>query len=322
MIKVKEKYWDITPVLAEELAAFEKCLNEEFKGDSFIEAAAHDLIARGGKRLRPAMTIAAAHLGQYKRDSVFPTALAIEAIHTATLLHDDVIDHADIRRGDKTLHTRHGNHIAIYTGDFLLARGLKQIARSGLQVREMARIAEAVEQICAGEVSQYLGRNKLPGYRRYLRQILSKTGVLFAASASAGGYCGAVPDSLIRRLWHLGMRFGAAFQIRDDLIDLDEKKHIAGKPTGHDLMEGIITLPVLFAAADADFRTILETFLQGERKKEQVRELIKLSRQLGALDKTRRVLDRQIEHCHSLINELPDKEGRDMLVNILRLLEL
>lgn len=322
MIRVTDKFWDSTPVLAEELEAFENRLKEEFGGDSFIEAAARDLIASGGKRLRPAMTIAAANLGEYDREKALPVAMAIEAIHTATLLHDDVIDHADIRRGEAAMHAKHGNHMAIYTGDFLLARGLRQIARSGLQIGEMARIAEAVEQICKGEVSQYLGRNRLPGYHRYLRQIMSKTGMLFAASACAGGYCSSLPQPLVRRLWHLGMRFGAAFQIRDDLIDLDETRQIAGKPTGHDLMEGIITLPILFAAADADYRNLLNSFLCGSRKKEQVRELIRLSRQLGALDQTRKVLDRQIGHCRQLIAELPDNEGRLMLQKILELLVL
>lgn len=301
--------------------AFEQQLRSEFTGGSYIQAAAYNLISRGGKRLRPAMTIAAAHLGEYNRDTALPMAMAIEAIHTATLVHDDVIDHADTRRGETTLHTEHGNHIAIYTGDFLLARGLKQITRSGLQPKEMARIADAVEQICTGEVSQYLGRNKVPGYRAYLRRIMSKTGILFAAACCSGGYCAHLTDEQIKQLWHFGMRYGAAFQIRDDLIDMDEDNNSAGKPTGHDLLEGVITLPVLFAAADADYRTLLNSFLDGDRDQTKVRNLIRLSRRLGALDQTRKVLRQQIDRCHQILDTFPVSSGHSMLIQLLALLE-
>ena len=322
MIRYEDSIWNSVPSLKVEMAAFEHMLRDEFAGGSFIQTAASELIFRGGKRLRPAMTIAAAHMGQYDQKKAFPIAMAIEAIHTATLVHDDVIDHAETRRGETTLHALHGNHIAIYTGDFLLARGLKQIARSGLAVRDMARIADAVEVICTGEVSQYLGRNKLPGYRAYLRRIMSKTGILFAASASFGGYCSALSDEQMKTLWHFGMRYGAAFQILDDIIDMDENQKTAGKPTGNDLLEGIVTLPVLFAAADKDYRHLLNQFFTGEREPEKVKSLIRLARELGAIDQTKEILRRQTERCQQLLLQLPDTEGRTMLKTLVQLLEI
>lgn len=300
---------------------FESRMHDAFSGGSFIQTAASELIARGGKRLRPAMTIAAAHLGAYKRETALPLAMAIEAIHTATLIHDDVIDAADTRRGHTTVHAQHGNHVAIYAGDYLLARGLRQIASSGLELRNLSRIAEAVEVICAGEVSQYLGRSKLPGYRTYLKRIMSKTGILFAAAASSGGYSAALSDDQVRTLWHFGMRFGAAFQIRDDIIDIDENEQTAGKPTGNDLVEGIVTLPVLFAAADHDFRHLLDVFFAGSRSQSEVNALIREARRLGALGKTRQVLDKQLLRCRAMLDQLPSGEGRDMLAVMLDLLD-
>ncbi|MDD2579257.1 MAG: polyprenyl synthetase family protein [Clostridia bacterium] len=310
---------EVISQLAVEMEIFEQTLRREFTGGSPIQAAACDLVSRGGKRLRPAMLIAAAHLGEYRQNRAMHVAMAIEVIHSATLLHDDVIDHADTRRGESTLHTDQGDHMAIYTGDFLLARGLRLIARSGLQLREMARIADAVEQICTGEVAQYLGRNKVPGYRAYLRRIMSKTGILFAASAASGGYCAELPDDQIRLLWHFGMRFGAAFQIRDDLIDMDESKQSAGKPTGHDLVEGVLTLPVLLASADRDFRRMLDIFLNSPRSHRDVQELIRLSHQLGAIRQSRQILQRQVDRCGETLDRLPAGPGRDMLFSLLDL---
>lgn len=322
MIRLEDSIWDSVPLLKAEMMAFEQMLRDEFAGGSFIQAAASELIFRGGKRLRPAMTIAAAHLNQYSQDKAFPVAMAIEAIHTATLVHDDVIDHAETRRGETTIHALHGNHIAIYTGDFLLARGLKQIAKSGLAINDMAKIAGAVEVICTGEVSQYLGRNKLPGYRAYLRRIMSKTGILFAASASFGGYCGDLSEEQMKTLWHFGMRFGAAFQIRDDIIDMDENQKTAGKPTGNDLLEGIITLPVLFAAADKNYRHLLNQFFSGKRDPEKIKSLIRLARELGAMDQTKDILNRQTQRCNQILEQLPDNEGKTMLRKLVQLLEI
>ena len=137
--------------------------------------------------------------------------------------------------------------------------------------------------------------------------------MLFAASCAGGGFVGQVDKKTQSRLWHFGMRLGAAFQIRDDLLDLEASKSEAGKPTGRDLLEGIVTLPILLAAAAADYRQMLDGFLAGERSDEKAADLISWARQLGAFEKSRDLLSENLSRCHSLLAELPQTAGTEYL---------
>lgn len=312
--------WESMPALAVELDAFEMFLGDSFKSKGFIQEAARDMVLSDGKRLRPALTIACAMTGRYDRARTLPLAAAIEVIHTATLVHDDVIDDSDTRRGKITLHASHGNHIAIYVGDFLLARSLKLMSSSDLPIRELSRFADAVEQICTGDLAQYLGRSKVPGYRTYLKRIMGKTGVLFAAACLAGAGSGGLEEREQKQLWHFGMRLGAAFQIRDDLLDLDESQSTAGKPTGRDLIDGIITLPILLSAANTDYKRMLETFLQGERSEKEAMQLVDMARELGSVKQARSMLEAHLTRCHSILSGFPDSDGKNLLVQITNML--
>jgi heptaprenyl diphosphate synthase len=308
------------PDLSAEIDALEALLAEEFRGGGFIQQTAAALVLGGGKRLRPALTIASAHVGSYQRQSALPVAAAMEVLHTATLVHDDVIDHSDTRRGSATLHTEHGNHIAIYAGDYLLAKALILVSRSTLPMQEMSRLASAIEMMCMGEVAQYLGRNTIPGFREYLKRIMSKTGILFAASCAAGGRAGGLEEKDVMRLWQFGMRFGTAFQIRDDLLDIDQSSGKAGKPTGRDLLDGIITLPVLLAAQDAVYSALLSAFLTGQRTMDGALELVDLARQAGAVEKAADMLAEQLKKGKEILYSLPQSRGREMMGAITELL--
>ena len=314
--------WESIPALADELDAFENYLDASFKSQGFIQKAARDMVLSEGKRLRPALTIASAMVGQYDRVRTLPLAAAIEVIHTATLIHDDVIDDSDTRRGKSTLHAIHGNHLAIYVGDFLLARALKILSASDLPINELSKFADAIEQICTGEVAQYLGRTQIPGYRTYLKRILGKTGVLFAVSCLSGAYCGRLSETEQKRLWHYGMRLGAAFQIRDDLLDLDESQSgaSAGKPTGRDLIEGIITLPILLSAANTDYNLLLTSFLEGERTDEGAMQLVRWARELGSVERARTMMEAHLARCYKILSAFPDTQGKEFLIRITDLL--
>jgi heptaprenyl diphosphate synthase len=171
---MNKQYAVSMPRLAQELEYFENYLDNSFPANSYIEKTARELITGGGKRLRPALVIASAMTGDYDRERAMPLAAAIETMHAATLVHDDVIDGAETRRDRPALHTLSGNHVAVYTGDYMLARSLRMLAACKLPAEEMTRLAIVIEQICNGDVSQYLGRSKIPGYRTYLRRILVK----------------------------------------------------------------------------------------------------------------------------------------------------
>jgi heptaprenyl diphosphate synthase len=310
------------PKLAAELDEFEQYLSQSFPEQGFIQSTARELIVSGGKRLRPALVLASAMTGEYDRKKAIPMAAAIETMHTATLVHDDVIDGAETRRGTPTMHMVHGNHVAIYTGDYLLARSLRMLSECHLPVDEMSKLAFVIEQICTGDISQYLGRSNVPGYRTYLKRILGKTGMLFAASCAGGGFVGQVDKKSQNRLWHFGMRLGAAFQIRDDLLDIDVPGNEAGKPTGRDLIEGIITLPILLATAHADYRKMLDNFLSGERSDEKLSDLICWARQLGTFDKSHRLLNDHLDRCRRMLDELPAGLGTEYLGRFVDMLEV
>ncbi len=307
-----------TPGLAEELAALEELLRAEFGGEGLVRTDAAALLLGGGKRLRPALVIGSAMLGRYDRGQALPVAAAAEALHAATLAHDDVIDEADSRRGRPALHRQRGNHIAIYTGDYLLGRALLLLSRSGLAGQDIGRFATAIDMMCTGEVAQYLGRDRVPGYREYLRRIIGKTGVLFAACCVAGGRLGGLSDREVNRLWRFGLHLGAAFQIRDDLIDVAGDGAAAGKPVGHDLIEGVVTLPVLLAAANADYRRLLGQYLGGAHTAEGARELMALARSAGAVEDAARRLSEQVERSLTILAGLPAGPGRDALTAIAR----
>lgn len=315
---MEKSLWDSMPVLKTELDALEALLTEEFNSSGFIQAAASRLVLGGGKRLRPALVIAAAQIGAYERKTTLPVAAALEALHTATLVHDDVIDGAETRRGMPTLHGGHGNHVAIYAGDYLLAKAVMLLSRSNLPATELHRLASAMEAMCTGEVSQYLGRNKVPGYREYLKRIMGKTGILFAAACAAGGRTSGLDERNVMRLWRFGMRLGAAFQIRDDLLDMEGTE--AGKPSYRDLADGIVTLPILLAAANEDYNKLLSQFFTAGASAEGARQLLDLARSIGALDRTRELLTNEVGRSLELLPALPESPGREMLGTVARLI--
>jgi heptaprenyl diphosphate synthase len=216
-----------------------------------------------------------------------------------------------MRRGMPTLHGGHGNHVAIYAGDYLLAKAVMLLSRSNLPNAELHRLASAMEAMCTGEVAQYLGRNRVPGFREYLKRIMGKTGILFASACAAGGRTGGLEDKQAIRLWRFGMRLGAAFQIRDDLLDIENAA--AGKTTGLDLAGGIVTLPVLMAAANEDYKKMLSTFFSTGGSAEGARELLELAARLGAMDRTKQLLSTERENSIRLLDILPESPGRQML---------
>ncbi len=306
------------PRLQVELQALEALLADEFGNGNEIQRSAGALVLGGGKRLRPAMALSAAFCGNYDRCTALNAAAAMEVLHAATLAHDDVIDHAGTRRGAPTLHSLHGNHVAIYAGDYLLAKSMKLLSRSNLPSDRLGRVSSAIEALCMGEVGQYLGRGTVPGLREYLKRVMSKTGILFAAACAVGGQCAGLPEQDVQRLWHVGMRFGAAFQIRDDLLDIEHDGDTAGKPTGHDLMEGIVTLPVLLAAQDAAYRARLDGFLQGRRTARLASGLLRAARKAGAMGQAADMMCAQLDRAAQQLEKLPPSDGRHMLQAILR----
>ena len=236
----------LAPV-ASDLQRIEEVLKRASAGPTeFLTETASYLADAGGKRVRPAVTALAARMGDGPNGSVYKSAAAIEMTHLATLYHDDVIDEADLRRGVMSVNEKWDNHVAILAGDHLFARASGLVAEVGGEIPLI--LADAVARVVAGQLQEVRGTYDLDRTEEhYMSTIAGKTAALLEASARIGALCGSVGDDTVGSMSVFGRSFGFAFQIADDLLDLAATREQLGKPPGTDLLEGVYTLPVIYA---------------------------------------------------------------------------
>ena len=223
-----------------------------------IPTLAGHLVASGGKRIRPMLTLAGAMVAVGNlddaviRNNAARLAAAVEFIHTATLLHDDVIDESNMRRGQETANAIWGNEASVLVGDFLFARAFELMVETG-NITVLGRLSNASARITEGEIQQMMiAGNPATDIDDYLSVIIGKTAELFAAAAEAGGMFAHGDDALNTALKDYGMALGIAFQITDDALDYAADEGTLGKTVGDDFNEGKTTLPVMMAYHDGD----------------------------------------------------------------------
>lgn len=204
------------------------------------------LIASGGKRLRPALALLATRLFAPVSAQAVALAAAVETLHTATLVHDDVIDNALIRRGNPTLNASWTSGATVLAGDYLFARAAAFAAETG-HVRVITLFAETLKIICEGELRQLAARYRWDQPKdAYYERIYAKTASLFAAATAGGAMLASAPEDDVQRLRDYGYHLGMAFQIIDDILDFTSTDAVLGKPAGSDLRQGTVTLPVFY----------------------------------------------------------------------------
>lgn len=242
-----------------------------------------DLFAAGGKRIRPALVLLAAKCGRYDLQKLTPAAIAVELTHAATLVHDDVIDRAQVRRGRPTVAAQLGDEPAIVVGDFYFAKAYEQAAFTN-SPEVVAILARAVMDICAGEVRQQAIRYRYDtGVDEYMRRIEAKTATLLAACCDIGALLGDIDGSRRSALRAYGRLLGLAFQIADDVLDYQGSEDEIGKPIGHDIAEGFATLPLMLAMEDAAIAPEMSRLLHSGRElsaaaAQKVVDLVRASR--------------------------------------------
>ncbi|MFA5550360.1 MAG: polyprenyl synthetase family protein [Trueperaceae bacterium] len=249
-------------LIAPDLRRFEERLPNELTSNvAFIEAIGEDLVAAGGKRLRPALAFLTGRLLAADPEATMQVALAVELLHSASLLHDDLIDDADTRRGSEAAFKRYGNVVSVMSGDFMLARVLGLLARTGSPefTRLMSHTAAA---ICEGEVLQFQVASLADySYENYQRVIEGKTAALLAAACEGVALLAGAPPAQAAALRAFALAYGRAFQMQDDYLDLLGDPERLGKPVGGDLREGKATYAVLVLLLDHDLaeaRAIVE----------------------------------------------------------------
>lgn len=248
---------------------------------------AQHIIASGGKRIRPAMTLIAAQLCGHAGGNAVPLAAAIEFIHTATLLHDDVVDESKLRRGLATANEIHGNKASVLVGDFLLSQAFQLMVEEG-SLKVLKILSEASAIIAKGEVMQLMAEgNPDTGREHYLSVVSAKTAALFASACELGAVAAATPQHE-EKLRRFGMHIGIAFQLVDDVLDYHANESELGKKLGDDFREGKMTLPTIiaYAAGDANEQAFWQRTM-GERNQREgdLTTAIGLLKRHGAIDK-------------------------------------
>jgi len=240
--------FNFTKPISNELNLVEARLAEHIdsKLDLLNEASIH-LIKAGGKRIRPAFALLAASFFRDDLEEIIPIAVALELMHMATLVHDDVIDDSQTRRGTDTVNKEWGNRVSIYAGDYIFARSLFLVA--SYEKSDIVEVlADVSMKICEGEIIQMLScYNVNLGIKNYLRRIERKTALLISTSCQLGAMISNANMEEINALRLYGYYLGMAFQITDDILDFVADEKILGKPAGSDIRQGVITLPALYA---------------------------------------------------------------------------
>lgn len=278
------------------------------------EVTAH-LVEAGGKRLRPMLTLAAARMCGYAGPYHVHLAATVEFIHTATLLHDDVVDESEQRRGRPTANLLWDNQSSVLVGDYLFARAFQLMVETG-NLRVLDILANAAATIAEGEVLQLTAsRNMDTTEEIYLKVVRGKTAALFSAATEVGGVIAGQDDAAVRALFAYGDALGIAFQIVDDLLDYEGSAE-TGKNVGDDFREGKLTLPVIkaIALADAEERAFWTRTIQRNRHEEgDLDRALGLLRKHGTLAATRTEAVVWSDRARGALGALPDHPIRDML---------
>jgi heptaprenyl diphosphate synthase len=278
------------------------------------EASLH-LLSAGGKRIRPVFVLLSAKFGDYDINRIKYVAVALELIHSASLVHDDVIDDADLRRGKPTIKSQWDNKTAIYTGDYIFARSLEYMTM--IENEEAHKIlSNAIVELTVGEIEQIKDKYRFEqGLKDYFRRIKRKTALLIAVSCQLGAIAAGAPPEIHRKLYRFGYNVGMSFQITDDILDFTASEEELGKPAGSDLLQGNITLPVLFAMQDPELRKRIIKVNENVDK-DYLKTLIEDIKSCGAIEQSHEISSRYLKKALKELEGLPRNGAHKTLRDI------
>ncbi|MHB1951941.1 MAG: octaprenyl diphosphate synthase [Acidiferrobacteraceae bacterium] len=308
----------IRALVKADLAALDTEIGRRLSSDiALINQLGQHIIGSGGKRLRPLIVLLSARALGYDGDRHIPLATVVEFIHTATLLHDDVVDGSKLRRGQTTANILWGNEASVLVGDFLYSRAFEMMVEVG-DMRAMEIMAETTNTIAEGEVMQLLNcRDPDVTEEQYIRVIRSKTAKLFEAAARLGAVLAGKPRPVEDAMGSYGLHLGVAFQLVDDLLDYEAKNSSFGKNVGDDLAEGKATLPLIHAlrVGAAEQQTLLRTaILQGDVA--NIAPVIHAIESSGSIAYTAGQADLEAQHARLALSQIPDSRHKQALLDL------
>ena len=309
----------IRSVIADDMRVVDEIIRRSLDSDVvIIKTIAEHIIGSGGKRLRPSMVLLSAlACGYAGGNRHHELAAVVEFIHTATLLHDDVVDESELRRGRKTANAEFGNAASVLVGDFLYSRAFQMMVATG-DMRILRVLADATNTISEGEVLQLLNaHNTAITEAEYLTVIRRKTAKLFEAAAQLGALIAGVPDAHVEALGQYGMHIGTAFQLIDDVLDYSGDAASTGKNLGDDLNEGKPTLPlihVLQNGSPEQMQVVRQAIEQGGRA--GFADVMAAIQSTGALHYAKSAATQEAEKCRDAIVELKSSKYKDSLLEL------
>ena len=303
-----------------DLGAVEDELKAVIKSeDPFINEVANHLLLAGGKRMRPALSLLGARFGDYDLKKVLPLAVALELIHMATLVHDDMIDNSLARRGVPTVNAKWGKNIAAWIGTYLFAKALFLLSCYEESKPEITRdLADISSKMCEGEFRQIIESfDTEQDAKGYFYRVKRKTAYLLTASVYMGAIvCDGDRDRYLP-LRRYGNNIGMAFQVTDDILDIVADQEKLGKPIGGDLRQGIVTLPVIYALRRSAHRErLIELTGKADKSEKEVQEAIEIIRECGAIEYSFAVVEKYLDKAKGELAVLPDAPEKSNLIRI------
>ena len=307
-------------IIGEDLKLVEQQFRKDLQSDvPLIRKVGEYVLSSGGKRIRPALLLLAARLCGYSADKAVPLASVIEFIHTATLLHDDVVDSATLRRGLASANTLWGNEASVLVGDFLFSKSFSLMVRVG-SMDILRVLSDATTVIAEGEVMQLLCTGDIDlSEEQYINVVSSKTAILMSAACEAGAILGAVSNNRQQALAGFGMDLGIAFQLMDDILDYVATEEEFGKSIGHDLEEGKITLPLIHTlrhCSEAERVIIAGVIERDEMSLEEFRTVSGLVKKYGGIEYTIEAARSCISRCKGHLDLFEPSPIREALLSL------
>ena len=304
--------------MAQDMSQVDAVIRAKLSSDvALIEQISHYIIGAGGKRIRPRLVLLFASALGFEGPQKYELAAVVEFIHTATLLHDDVVDESSLRRGRETANAMFGNAASVLVGDFLYSRAFQMMV-SVDRMRVLDVLADATNVIAEGEVLQLMNMHDPDiSVTDYLRVIRYKTAKLFEASARLGAVVADAPLDVEDACADYGRALGTAFQLVDDLLDYEGNTEALGKNVGDDLREGKPTLPLLFAMShgtEGEKALIRHAIEHGEV--ERLADIVNIVRRTGGIEATREAARREADAARASIDKLPPSSAKDLLLEL------
>lgn len=275
-----------------------------------IRQASLHLLRAGGKRIRPIFVLLASEFGHFSLQDVSKVAVSLELVHMASLVHDDVIDDSDMRRGLETVKAKWDNRIAMYAGDYIFSQALVSITEIEIPAVHQL-LAKTMLEICEGEIIQIEHQREYDQtIRDYLRRIKRKTALLLSSSCELGALVSGADPAVVRKLSRFGYFAGMSFQITDDILDITSTDKKLGKPAGSDLLNGHLTLPIFYIKDNPEFRPYMVQAFEGTLTEQSREEMLAYIRQSGAIEKAAAVSDLYLQKALVEISSLPSGNAK------------